>query len=229
MEEMTHVTIGADAICSDGICGKVSRVVLDPTASAVTHLVVEPKHRQGLGRLVPLDLVEVTDDEIHIDCTQAQFDQLAHAEETEFLPVTNQEGDPETGQALFRPYSREGSFEGIGVSGTSTTDTVDMGVGNIPEPVIYDIVPAGEVMVRRGDRVHATDGDIGEVRGVIIDPRDRHLTHVLLQERHFLDSKEVAIPINDLTISADGLHLNMEKRAVRQLPPTGTELRPDSA
>lgn len=50
--ETTQFTIGAEASCTDGACGAVSRVVVDPVARAVTHLVVEPAHRQGLGRLV---------------------------------------------------------------------------------------------------------------------------------------------------------------------------------
>ena len=64
MSETTQFTIGVEASCSDGICGEVSRVVVDPVAKAVTHLVVEPKHRQGLGRLVPLDLVDASSGEI---------------------------------------------------------------------------------------------------------------------------------------------------------------------
>lgn len=55
MPETMLFTIGADVCCTDGICGEVIRVVVDPIARMVTHLVVEPKHRQGLGRLVPLD------------------------------------------------------------------------------------------------------------------------------------------------------------------------------
>ena len=51
-------TIGAEVSCSDGVCGEVRRVVVDPVARAVTHLVVEPKYRRGHGRLVPLDLVD---------------------------------------------------------------------------------------------------------------------------------------------------------------------------
>ena len=47
MAETTPFTIGADASCSDGACGTVTRVVVDPVARAVTHLVVEPKHRLG--------------------------------------------------------------------------------------------------------------------------------------------------------------------------------------
>jgi hypothetical protein len=50
--------LGADAICIDGVCDQIKCVVFDPVAQGVTHLVVEAKHREGLGRLVPLDLVE---------------------------------------------------------------------------------------------------------------------------------------------------------------------------
>ena len=86
MTATTQFKIGTDASCSDGICGEVRRVVVDPVAQAVTHLVVEPKARQGLGRLVPLDLVDATNGEIRIRCTAAEFEKLQPAEETQFLP-----------------------------------------------------------------------------------------------------------------------------------------------
>ena len=47
----TPFRIGADAVCADGVCGKVTRVVVDPVARAVTHLVVQPRHWPGLGLL----------------------------------------------------------------------------------------------------------------------------------------------------------------------------------
>src|SRR5580704_4518564 len=76
MTEATQITIGAEASCSDGVCGEVTRVVVDPIAQAVTHLVVEPKHRQGLGRLVPLNLVSGTEHEVRQACSQAGFSEL---------------------------------------------------------------------------------------------------------------------------------------------------------
>jgi len=63
-------------------------VVVDPVARVLTHLVVEPKHRSGLGKLVPLDLVDATTGEVRLACTLAQFDKLEPAEETQFLPGT---------------------------------------------------------------------------------------------------------------------------------------------
>ena len=48
--------IGADASCTDGACGQVSRVIVNPVAREVTHLVVDPKHRIGPGGLSLLTL-----------------------------------------------------------------------------------------------------------------------------------------------------------------------------
>ena len=62
----TTFTIGAAAACSDGPCGAVSRVVVDPVARELTHLVIEPEHRSGLGRLVPLDMVEAGDGDVRL-------------------------------------------------------------------------------------------------------------------------------------------------------------------
>lgn len=48
-------------------------MVIDPIARVVTHLVVEPKQRRGLGRLVPLGLVDASSGEISLSCTMAEF------------------------------------------------------------------------------------------------------------------------------------------------------------
>ena len=88
----TTFTIGAAATCSDGPCGAVSRVVVDPVARELTHLVVEPEHRSGLGRLVPLQMANAEGDEVRLHYTLAEFDQLPSAEETDFLPGGSGDG-----------------------------------------------------------------------------------------------------------------------------------------
>ena len=96
----TTFTNGSAAACSDGPCGAVSRVVVDPVAREVTHLVVEPEHRSGLGRLVPLDLVTPGAGEVRLRCTREEFDQLPPAEETDFLPGGSGYEDYEAHDAL---------------------------------------------------------------------------------------------------------------------------------
>jgi sporulation protein YlmC with PRC-barrel domain len=208
MAEQMQFTIGVDVSCTDGVCGAVSRVVVDPVAETITHLVVEPKHRQGLGRLVPLDLVDATPDGVRLGCTMAAFEQLDFAEETHFLSGTNGYGygtyDPD--QMLSWPYYGLG---GGFASGAMT---------GVPQAVTYDALPLGEVAVRRGEQVHATDGDIGRVQGLIIDARNHHVTHVLLQEGHLWGRKEVAIPIGAVTGIDDGIRLTLTKQEVQDLP-----------
>jgi uncharacterized protein YrrD len=77
----------------------------------------------------------------------------------------------------------------------------------------------GEVEMRRGDHVRATDGSIGRVQGLVVDPSDHHMTHVLLDEGHLWGKKEVAIPIGAIASVKDGVALNLTKDEVRDLPP----------
>ncbi len=204
MADVTKFIIGAEVTCSDGVCGEIRRVVIDPLDRVVTHLVVEPKHRQGLGRLVPLDLVESSTGGVRIRCTMAEFEKLDHAEETQFLPGSGGHADYEAGQALSQPY--------YGLADT---------IGDVPEAVTYDTVPLGEVAVRRGDQVHATDGPIGSVEGLVIDPRSHYVTHVLLQEGHLWGRKEVAIPITVVIGVGGGIQLSISKQEVEDLPSVG--------
>ena len=73
--------------------------------------------------------------------------------------------------------------------------------------------------MRRGEHVHATDGAIGRVQGLVIDPGDHHVTHVLLDEGHLWGQKMVAIPVSAVTSVGDGVRLSLTKDEVRDLPP----------
>ena len=53
-----------------------------PKAGTATHVVVEPKGRRGLARLVPFDLVDATSGQLLLRCTEAEFERLDAAEET---------------------------------------------------------------------------------------------------------------------------------------------------
>jgi hypothetical protein len=86
MSDTRDFTIGSEVACSDGVCGDLRRVVVDPVARALTHLVVEPRHRRGTGHLVPIELVDSAASELRLACTRSEFEALEDAEETHFLP-----------------------------------------------------------------------------------------------------------------------------------------------
>ena len=172
MADEVPFTIGSEAACTDGPCGRVTRVVVDPSRRAITHLVIEPVHREGLGRLVPLELIEEGAPEVRLHCTTAEFDKLPLAEETDFLPGGSGYADYAAHEAYYWPYF------GLGAVG------IDPVTANASGVVTHDSLPVGEVGVRRGDPVHATDGEIGRVEGLVMEPAHHHVTHVLLQEGH---------------------------------------------
>ena len=232
MAGRAQFSIGAEVAGTDGDIGKLTRVVVDPIARAVTHLVVEPSQLEGLSRLVPIGLVESASPErIRLGIGAAAFERLDPAEETQFLPLApGSAGPPDSpgaagsagaagdqeygpGEVLSWPYyslALEGRGFGPGSMGV---------VGGLPLAVTYDKVPLGEVAVRRGERVHATDGEIGRVQGLVIDTSDQHVTHVLLQEGHLWGRKEVAIPVSAVVRVDDGIWLKISKKDVQDLPP----------
>jgi hypothetical protein len=170
--------------------------------------VVEPKHGHGIGRLVPLGLVDAATGEIRLRCILAEFGKLDPAEETQFLPGSPGYSGYDPDQVLSWAYYDLGGGPGIAGSMASVSQTAT-----------YDSVPLGEVEVRRGEHVHATDGAIGLVQGLVIDRASHHVTHVLLQEGHLWGRKEVAIPISAVTGVDDGIRLNITKQQVQDLPP----------
>ena len=77
----TEFTIGSEVCSSDGPCGVLARVVIDPVARAPTHLVVTPKRGQKKSRLVPVNLAVPTTDGVALACSTAEFEELDEAKE----------------------------------------------------------------------------------------------------------------------------------------------------
>jgi sporulation protein YlmC with PRC-barrel domain len=100
------------------------------------------------------------------------------------------------------------------------------GQAGVPQEVTVDSVPSGEVDIRRDLTACATDGEIGQVQGLIVEPGGHHVTHVLLRQGHRWGRKEVAIPIGAVTkIGTLLVHLSLTKHQVEDLPPVDIDPR----
>ena len=204
MAEIT-LEIGATAHWDDTATGEVLCLVVDPTAQRVTYLVVEPKHRQGVARLVPPDHVEQADartDELRLRYTEAEFENLSPGEEESTADI-----DPVVLLSAQSPWAGPADFPGM--------------YGALPaealEPV--DLVPSlypGEEEEWRGDPVHATDGHIGYLHALRIDRDSGKVVSVLLK-KHLWGHKDVTIPIDKVSGFRGGIHLNLTKHEVQHL------------
>lgn len=216
-------SIGAEVFTADGSCGELARVIIDPVAQALTHLVVAPKHHAGLGRLVPVELVEADGDEIPLCCSAADFQRLDDAEEMHVLPASGNVWGYSGGQASAWPYYGLGMGGGLGAGMLGASGS---GLQDGPHLFVTDRVPLGEVQVRRGDHVQASDGPIGSVQGLVIDPGDHHVTHVLLQEGHLWGRKQVAIPIKATSREENEIRVKLTKQQVHDLAPVDLSSSP---
>lgn len=199
---------GVRVNCEDGECGKLARVVVDSYEYALIRLVVEPKGAKSQGRAVPIDFVTAsTEHEVRIRCSTAQFEAFDRLEGTEVHTASTV--DVESQWAELRTMERP-------VGGH-----VDLGMGLRPErrTVAEDDIREGEGEIWGGQHVHASDGPIGHVRGLITDVAGRQMTYVLLGEGHLWGEKEVAIPISAVKyVFDDGVHVNLTRENVGELP-----------
>ena len=163
---MTEFTLGTRASCSDGFCGEVIRTILDPDTRTVTHLVIEPRHRKMDGRLVPLSLVDATGGEIRLRCSLAEFDTLEPAEEIDLVEGIDYGGGYGAPEAVMG-YGDVGAMGG-GVSASGMG--IGMSLGHHRPTVTSDNVPEGESEVVRHEHIHATDGEIGQLKRLCRGP-----------------------------------------------------------
>jgi hypothetical protein len=208
MNAATEFDIGSRVECTDGPVGYLSRVILDPVARALTHIAVDTRSGRGVGHIVPINYVASAGETVKLTTTKAQFEQFERAEETDFVPLAGDWSGYSSESALSLPYYSRGAGS--------------LGASRRPggELVKNDYVPLGEVEVKRGDQVHGTDGPIGRVHGLVIDPSNHHVTDFLLEQGHLWGRRAICIPIGAVDrVADDDVRLSLTKDQVRDLPP----------
>jgi sporulation protein YlmC with PRC-barrel domain len=196
---MMDIPIDAEVQCTDGVGGRSTYVVLNPVTRQVTHVVVKENTFPHLERLVPVGMVaETSPDQVHLTCSQQELHRLESFIETEFLPGESPYAAYELDEYRLWPYV-------------------------LPDdemaPVEHERVPPGELAVRRGSRVRATDGDVGQVDEFLVDRETEQVTHLVLREGHLWGKRDVLVPVSEIgQIDEDRVYLTLTKEEVASLP-----------
>ena len=213
------LALGSPIRCTDEPWGELADVVIDPTKKRVTHLVVEPHHRHGLARIVPVELVQALPGRsgIELSITVEELRRLAPVQESAYLrlgefPLNDPDWDVGVQDVLALPYYGESPYDALG-SGTGMIDA-DPHVS-----INYDRIPKGEVEIRRSSAVAAAGGEhLGDVDGFIVSD-DEQITHLVLERGHFWGRREVTIPIGVVAnVRTDEVTLSLSKEEVGALP-----------
>jgi sporulation protein YlmC with PRC-barrel domain len=211
-----HVHFGSSVVCSQGECGELERVVIAGVSSTLTHVIVRPRHKHGVDRLVPANLLESVVEPLKLACTLAEFEHLEFADEGQLFPASG--GSWAYGPGQISPFP---TFE-------RDMGTIDIrggaGVGSDSRVVGRHNVPLGEVQLFRDEALDASDGHVGTLRGLIIDVRTQRGTHLLVSEGHLLAKNEVAISLGDVTNVSGRITVSLSKSQVRALPDVASSL-----
>ncbi len=195
-----NIPIDAHVKCADGECGRSKRVVINPATQQVTHLVVDAEGGAG-ERLVPIDRVMETQPdqgEIRLTCTGQELQQMDPFAVTQYMTGDTPYATYSPGAYVLWPYM------------TPVAGVV---------PLEHERIPPGELAVRRGAEVRATDGDVGKVDAFLVDPTDSRISHLVLREGPFWNRKLVSVPVANIQRIEEGkVYLSLDKKAIEELP-----------
>jgi sporulation protein YlmC with PRC-barrel domain len=200
-----EIPLNVQVECTDGVCGRSAFVLIDPVADQVTHLVVR-EDVSNTEYIVPVDFVaETIADTIRLRCNKAKLEKMHPFIKTKFIEEkvpNNNFGSGGTyglGSYYYLPYVN---------SETPVYDAVEQ-----------QQIPPGELAVSRGTRVEAKDGFVGKVDEFVVNPKNGHITHLVMREGHLWGKKDVIIPLSSIgDTHEDTVFLKLDKHQIESLP-----------
>ena len=194
------IPIDVDVLCAGEKCGHSTSLVINPVNERITHLVVTEGTFPNIERLVPVDkILASSPNSIQLRCNQTELSKMNTFEETDFIEA----GQLEVSLPYSVPYQ---------VWPYAMYD-------EMPTPVERERIPAGEIAIRRGTPVRATDGEVGKVDEFLVDPENDTISHLVLREGHLWGKKDVTIPVSEIDrINEEAVYLKLNKKAIESLP-----------
>ena len=212
-----RLELGKKVRCGGEVVGELTDVVVDPEAKRLTHLVVKPRHARAEAHLVAIDLADVGEDgSIELSLGAEDFRSLPNIESVTYARigsslVNDPNWDVGVSDVLAVPYDEVTSMGGY--------------IGPIGQEVamVYDVVPKGEVELRRSSSVVTSDGhDAGVVDGFVVGD-DERITHFVLERGHLWRKRKVLVPLEAVAgVESDTVTLALSADQVDDHPADGS-------
>jgi hypothetical protein len=201
-----EIPLNAQVECTDGVCGRSVFVLINPVIEEVTHLVVR-EDSSNVEYIVSVDVVsETIRDTIQLRCSKAELEKMDPFIKATFI----EEKMPD------KMFVYGGGMYGWGSYYYAPLVTPGVAVRVTVEE---EQIPPGELAVRRGTRVEATDGYIGQVDEFVVNPENGHITHLVMSEGHLWGQKDVIIPLSAMgETREDTVFLKLDKHQIELLP-----------
>jgi uncharacterized protein YrrD len=191
------IPLHAEVRSTNRQCGTSNSVIINPITNQITHFVVKEKDFPYEQRLVPVSTIaETTSDTIKLKCDFNVFVNMPKFIKDEFI-IPSSSGYEDIPQTMLLPYAL--------MLGTITIE--------------HENIPANELAIHRGSQVIAIDGHVGQVDEFLVEPKNGHITHMILTEGHLWGKKDICIPVAKIDhIDKDNVYLKINKSEIEALP-----------
>jgi uncharacterized protein YrrD len=210
----------AEVLSSNGEkVGRIDRVVIDPESNELTHLVVKKGFLFTKDKVVPIDLVETTDeDQVVLKEGPQTPEDFPDFEETHYIQA--QESGSFAKQDLggvkplawYYPFPRGSWWRASmgGYPGYPQPPYLRKTELNIPD----DTVPLEE-----GAKVVSSDGEhIGDIERIYADEEEQRATHVMVSQGLISKSRKLIPTMWVKHVHEEGVRLSISKNFVEHLP-----------
>jgi uncharacterized membrane protein/sporulation protein YlmC with PRC-barrel domain len=199
---MREIPLNAAVECTDGYAGKATHVLFDPQQRTVTYIVIKnDRDAAAQDRLAPVAAIEQTSPSlIRLNCTLAELAQQPAFSSTHTFSYTYDDYSI-SAATLTSPYN---------IAPAKTTTYAER---------VVEAIPSGQRVLRRGVKVEATDGVVGQVGDLLLDPESGEITHFTLQDGHAWGKQKITVPVSIVQfVAEDVVYLKLDRRAIGSLP-----------
>ncbi len=193
------IEIRKGVFCTDGIAGFCTQVIVNPTTLQMTHLVVQEGEPPHAERLVPLSCITSTDDHgVNLDCTRRELGLMDPLVEQTHIQV--------------EVPDYRGSAEAFLVGNQIFHETTTMVMAE-------ENIPPDEITVDSYTWVEATDGQVGYVDQLEVEPESGHITALVMRAGPPWEEKRLVIPAAQIDhLETEAVFLKLDKHDVETLP-----------
>ena len=195
------IGVNSEVHCLDGASGRCDAITINPVSRTISAIVVKYEREKFI---VPVRYVAITTpDLIVLNCTRIELKSMSRYYQESYLNVT------------IPDFFFDGDYY------------VDPYVEKYGEAMILqklESVPPGEVAIKRGNEVIATDGRVGTVDEFAVEKESGNITHIILREGHLWQKQDISVPIKDVErVSDNSVYLKIDKESIGSLPSVRVE------
>jgi hypothetical protein len=174
-----NIPVNAKVYCQNKVCEITLAVILDPVNEIVTHLVVKERKAPHVQRLVPINMVDGSlNNIIHLKCDEVTLKDFPPFVELDYI------------QASIPRFT-----QAYGIFYMEPVVVVEKKMAIVKH---YHI-PRNELTVNRGMPVYSAEGySVGKVDEFLVEQDGGHVTHLILRDGHLWGQKDIIIPVAEL-------------------------------